>query len=331
MISSKLRKIFFFIGLIFIITPVIGSFIKIGIDGYERAMFEDMIRGTANKPFVYRCLVPFTIRGVSALLPENIKTEINIWGANHIHYLNVDRNNIDLSDLLIATGLWFISILGFAYSVMKLLRYFYDINEYFIYTVAAMAVAGLPIFFKSYSYLYDFTNLFLFTLCLYYLVKEKWLQYLLSLIIATTCKETTILLIFIYIFHYRNYFSKQYFRNLLLYQIIIYVFIKLILLIIYYDNPGTFVEFHLMYNLKLDPYSISQFLALIILGVAIIYDWKNKPEFLRHSILIICPLLVLTLFFGCLDEYRDYYEVYPIVILLVTHTIVKILNRSVHF
>jgi hypothetical protein len=86
-----------------------------------------------------------------------------------------------------------------------------------------------------------------------------------------------------------------------------------------------------MDNLTLDPYSISQFLALIILGVAIIYDWENKPEFLRHSILIICPLIVLTFFFGCLDEYRDYYEVYPIVILLVTHTVVKVLNRSDRF
>ena len=48
-----------------------------GIDIYDRARFNDMVDGTAYKPFVYRALVPFTIRIVSEAIPDKIGTSIN--------------------------------------------------------------------------------------------------------------------------------------------------------------------------------------------------------------------------------------------------------------
>ena len=38
------------------------------------------------------------------------------------------------------------------------------------------------------------------------------------------------------------------------------------------------------------------------------------------------PLLILTLLIRYLDELRDYYEVYPIVIIFIAHGIARILD-----
>ena len=37
---------------------VLGSFVYFGVDGYERAMLQDSIDGTAYRPFVYRARFP---------------------------------------------------------------------------------------------------------------------------------------------------------------------------------------------------------------------------------------------------------------------------------
>jgi hypothetical protein len=89
------------------------------------------------------------------------------------------------------------------------------------------------------------------------------------------------------------------------------------------NNPGSIVEFHLFHNLLLEPYSVAQFLAFLCIGLLIGYDWKNKPTFIKDALAIAVPMVLLTLLFGYLDEYRDFYELYPIIILLIAHTIIK--------
>jgi hypothetical protein len=36
---------------------------------------------------------------------------------------------------------------------------------------------------------------------------------------------------------------------------------------------------------------------------------------------MLAPLLGLTLFLGFIDEWRDYFEVYPVLVLLAAHTV----------
>ena len=241
----------------------------------------------------------------------------------------MDRNNIDLADLLLAMIIWYALIIGFAIIFMKLILIFYSPDNRILYFLSLIAVAGLPIFFKYYSYLYDFPQLFLFTLCLLLLVKQKWSFYLIALAFSTLNKETSILLILIYFIYYNKKLSKSIFTKLIVSQIVIYVLLKIVLTITFIDNPGTFVEFHLLHNVKMEPYTISQFVAFIIIGMAIIYDWKNKPSFLRLSFSILIPLSFLTFFFGFFDEYRDYYEIYPVLFLLITHSVCRIFNADI--
>lgn len=326
--SKRYSQLSLWIILLIVSTIVLGSFIRTGIDGYKKAMFKEMINGTAYKPFVYRTFVPILIKSTSLLLPENVKEEINKWGKENIRYITRKGRDIDLLDLLFAIGFWYISIIGFAFFFRKLAHHFYLQNDKILFILSIIAVAGLPILFKYYSYIYDLTHLFLFTFCLYLLVKANWKLYLLLFCVTTLSKETSALLIIIYYIHYKRILSKSDFNKIFMAQIVIFIIIKMILTIYYYNNTGSIAEFHLKHNLELEPYTISQFLAFVIIGVGIAHDWKNKPPFLKNALCIITPLLVLSFFLGYLDEYRVHYEIYPIVLLLIFHSVKKLFNNK---
>jgi hypothetical protein len=94
------------------------------------------------------------------------------------------------------------------------------------------------------------------------------------------------------------------------------------------DNPGGFVEFHLIDRnyLLFNGYSLVTFVVLLIIVLSIFSRWNEKPKFLKDSLWIGVPLLILTLLFGFFDELRDYYEVLSIIILLISFNIAKILD-----
>ena len=307
---------------------VLGAFIRTGINGYGRAMFNDQVSGTAYKPFVYRALVPFLIRTISSTIPQSTKIELDRWVRKNCNKQTVQQvlSGINFTDFAIAGCILYLSIIGFAWVFMYFIQTFYTTNSQYLYLLSLIGVAGLPAFFKYYSYLYDFTHLFLFTLGLTLLARAKWIPYLFVLTITTVSKETSLLLIFVYFLVYRTLLARPSFILLSIAQVFLYVIIRVLLLFTFKYNPGSVVEFHLGYNLHLEPYPISQFVALVIIGIAITYDWANKPIFLRYSLLILVPLLLMSLIFGFLDEYRGYYEVYPIILLLIAHTITRILS-----
>ncbi|NUN10354.1 MAG: hypothetical protein HUU54_14365 [Ignavibacteriaceae bacterium] len=306
---------------------VLGSFIRTGIDGYERAMFSEMIDGTAHKPFVYRALIPLAVKSITYAIPDNIEALIDKWGYEKINFVK-KREGVRLTEISIVLFFSYLSIMGFAWSLHILGKHFYNFKEITGYIISLTAVAGIPVFFQYYSYMYDLPQLFLFTLSLYYLAKERWSYFLALFTITTINKETSILLILIFFIHYRQILPISEFRKLLALQFSIFAIIKLTLTSLFWENNGTFVEFHLKHNLFLAPFTISQFVSFILIGIGLSYAWNNKPKFLRNSLFILIPLLGLTFFLGLLDEYRDYYESYPIIVLLIYPSIHSLFNNS---
>ena len=47
--------------------------VRSGMNGYYRIAFLDMVHGTAHKPFVYRTLLPTTVRIVAAITPVGMR------------------------------------------------------------------------------------------------------------------------------------------------------------------------------------------------------------------------------------------------------------------
>jgi hypothetical protein len=307
------------------VTPifVIGSFIKINTNANDKEFFEDSIEGSAYKPFAGRVLVPILVRNLSHLVPASVSRQLDDWAKEKIERLFPHTPEIKFTHLLISVFIWYSSIIGFSFSLLAIIRLFYETSDITALLVTLTSVAGIPVFFRYYSYLYDLPQLFLFTFCLYYLARSNWYRYILFFAIATLNKETSVLLIFIYSLHFARFHSRSIYLRLLTIQVAFYLVIRLIINASTINNPGSIVEFHLFHNLLLEPYSVAQFLAFLCIGLLIGYDWKNKPTFIKDALAIAVPMVLLTLLFGYLDEYRDFYELYPIIILLIAHTIIK--------
>ena len=201
--------------------------------------------------------------------------------------------------------------------------------------IPVFALLALPTFFKYYSYIYDFPTLFLFTLGLILIIRNKWNIYYPIFILGCINKETTILLTLVFAIHcFRDGMDRIRIVKHISLQCLIFFTIKFLLLIIYKDNPGWFVCHGLWFltrNMQKIAmlYTVPNLVCYTVIVVLIFYRWSSKPTFLKQGLWIVVPLVLLAMYMGYVDELRDYYEVYPIVFLLMTHSLGDILGLGI--
>jgi hypothetical protein len=305
--------------MIFIIDP--------GIDGYYRATFRDTVHGDAYKPYVYRALMPVTVRLIASALPQEVRDSII---DSNLHIAEWEQDI--LPEYWVASILMFASLVGFSFAFRQLLKDLFQAQPVFIDLIVLVAIAGLPPFFKYYNYVYDLPNLFLFTLGLSLMLRRDWRRFLIVFLIACVNKETTILLTAVFTIYYwmrTSQVPRSLFLRLLFAQAGIFLLVRSMLLWIFRNNPGDSIEFHFFDHnilLLLTPYSFSGLFLILSLATLIYYKWSEKPDFLKAALWLILPLSTSTLFFGYVDEIRVYYEVYPVILLLVSYSISDILG-----
>ncbi|MEJ2195177.1 MAG: hypothetical protein P8X73_10025 [Ignavibacteriaceae bacterium] len=294
-----------------------------------------MIYGKAWKPFVYRTLLPTTVRVISAPVPEVLRTSLSEMVDETESFrkmfekLNWEKHLF--AEYTIAMILMLLSLMGFTLAVRYLFTLFYDSSALYANLVSILALLGLPTMFQYTSFLYDFPTLFLYTFGLILLYKQDWKNFLILYPIACFNKETTILLTIIFFIYYRPRLRTDHFYKLLLIQLTIFVIIKVLLFILFKSNLGSFIEFHLVdHNIGLlTGYNLTLAFTLFSLIILIYYKWQEKPQFIKITLWTLVPLLILTLFLGYLDELRDYYEVYSSVIILISHSIARLLGIKI--
>lgn len=289
-----------------------------------------MINGTANKPYVYRVLLPLSIglikKGIPLPVWDRLEDGINkVVPSSKIESLLHWKTDF-LSEYLIALFLIYLSLLGFTFALKYLLTINYLTSEIVTEMVPACALLFIPGFLGYYhGYIYDFPSLFLFTLGLIFLKKSKWNYFYLIFLLGNLNKETIILLTLIFAIYEKGRIETVSYLSHLSLQLGIFVLVRLCLLFIFRDNPGSTVEFHFFDNIifLLQPYRFTKILTWMLIIVGIFYNWSLKPRFLKQAVIIIVPLLLLTLFLGWIIELRDYYEAFPICFLLISHTFIK--------
>jgi len=331
--NSKLHKLtYYFVTALIAASVLIMFVISPGINNNKPSMFGDMIYGKASKPFVYRVLLPATVRLLSAPVPQTLRNTI----ANKI------EDNISLNKLFkklkwekelaveysFAMLIMFLSLWGFSIAVRYLFILFYNSSSFFADSVSVLALLGLPAMFQYTSFIYDFPLLLLYTLGLIFLYKQDWTKFLIIFLVGCVNKETTILLTLVFYIFYKSDLKKELFNKLLIAQFAIFILVKSSLYLVFKNNTGTFIEFHLIdHNLRLlTGYDLTLAAAVLGLILLVFYKWNEKPKFLKTSLWMFIPLVILTLFLGFLDELRDYYEVYPVVIIFIAHSIARILD-----
>lgn len=319
-----------------------------GIDGYAPARVVDMIYGQAGKPYVNRQLVPATVRLISTITPDFIKTGVRDLANSHFPadtYLAKFRFQPEyLYEYLWVMLSMYLSLLGFQYIYGKLLKHTFDAKATFYDFAPFLTLLVLPLIIRMYVYLNDFPNLFLFTLILYFMVKEKFIPMLIAFFFACINKETTILLTMpLALYFYKkpdyqinfkdsitNIFKNSKLLQLLTTQVGIYFIVKSVIAFIFRNNKGTQMEFHLIdHNLPIifAPYNLEVFAALMFFTLLVLYKWNEKPEFFKKATIMFWPLLILGIFGGWIDEFRSYYyELFAIFSILITYSIYSIIG-----
>ncbi|MCK9425007.1 MAG: hypothetical protein M0Q21_03090 [Ignavibacteriaceae bacterium] len=374
-IYKIVRNIFFFTIPAIILLIFISS---VHLNGLSRAMYVDMVYGKAFKPFVTRTLTPSMIRIISSATPIKVKSAltefvnhdnfISVFLSDNVLTKRIIEKKIKhfypgqpaqfsykqnlfviilkylkwepefILEYLFGLLLMYFALVGFAFSQKYLISLIFTSNKIFIDSIVIISLLLLPALNKYSLFVYDFPTLFLFTLCLVLMIKQRWKEYLIIFSLATLNKETTVLLIGVYYFYYLYQLKQQdrIFKRVLIAQVIIYVGLRLLLYVVYLNNPGSSIEFHLIdHNLILFTNLLhSADVALVIFSLVVFlfllfYKWSEKPVFIKCSLQVPLFLFILTLFFGFIDEWRDYYESIPVIILFFLHSIGKIFNFQV--
>ena len=328
---TVIKRVAYYTALLLLTGIILLSFFLHGINNYPRAKFYDMIHGNAYRPFVCRVLFPTIVRTVSAAIPrsvhqysENYVVETPFFGNKFKWFGWEPEHSVEY---FVAGLLMYLCFFSFSLMCKKLAEETTSCSSAMLKIIPFIALICLPSFFRYAMYIYDPLQLFLFTTMLYLMLTERFRIYLLCFPLAVFNKETSLLLIFQFFLYFRSRLRIKKFMTYLAIQTIVYTSIKLALTIIFSKNPGSFVEFHLFdHNIQtlMKGHTFSQIFAFLGIIFLITFDFPRKNEFLRlSSIAFAIPLFGLILFFGFMDEYRAFYELYPVVLCLVCDTLAQ--------
>jgi len=325
--SLRLRQIRYILLLSLLSTLVLGAFLcptpqHAGINQARKALFLDLVDGSAHRPYVSRALLPTLVRTTTATTPIEFQqacadqVEQRPWLRTLFAILYWQP--LAGFPYLVASVLMLLCFAGFGHFVTKLtIRVcglpFTDRTRLALLTVAML---GLPPCFAYVSYVYDPPQLFLFTLALWLLATDRRAAFVAAFAVCCLNKETAVLLIPLFVLVARNQPARMQRIDWFTLAILAAIFAGswLVLTWSFRSNPGEPVEFHLTRNLWKLAYGWS-FAALgVFLSLAwlIFRRWSEQPLFLRQALVCtLLPLIPLTLLLGYLDEWRDYYEAYP--------------------
>lgn len=317
----------------------------------------------AYKPFQYRILLPVTIRAIEFLTPNSIEGKINDLTSNIL------ENRVGSGDEVAENKSE--KLTGYGYRIV--IYFLINISALFVFLITIKYLAGalnilpekicdlipfgmliaLPIYFNFGNFMYDFSHLFLFTLSLLFLYKQRWLKYVIVFSLALLNKETAVLLVIVFIVNHYRTLSRVTFYKLLGIQIGIFIVIKFVLYLVFLDNAGGTVEYHLAWNLNhmshlknyfdfetigkgmLFPVSLGIPLPrglnipmFVFILLVIAFNWREIPLFLRKSLAYIPVLFILGLTMGHINELRAYYDALPIVYLSVMIGAITFIDKN---
>jgi hypothetical protein len=305
--------------------------VRPGLTGHPQADFPQLMDGTAHKPYVARALLPIAVRVLSSATPSAFKNGVadQVRGRRMIDML--DWQDPYLYEYILASLLMLMCLVGFAFVLRGLTAHYYQFPNSLTNLAPLIGLSLLPLFFRYYSYLYDPGNLLFFSLSVLLLVQGRFGLFVLSFLAATLNKETSILLVLLFVWQERSSPTRvTVYKTALL--LVVWISGRGLLEMAYRDNPGGMLEHHFwehtIWLLTKFPIAMRYFLLVAaVFFVFIRHNWRAKPGFLKAGLFItLVPLLVSGLFFGFADELRGYYETFPFLFLLSIPSIYRFIR-----
>ena len=306
--------------------------------------FGNMIYGRAPKPFVTRVLVPWLVRSAARVTPQSIKTPIERDARLQT------RNGLPRWLYQYAFEFWvtkyllLVFTLGFAFALRWLARLTLGLSGLELDVIPVVTFFCLPGFYGFGSHVYDLPVLCLFTLGLCLIAARRFVPYMLAFVICTLNKETALLLTLVWLIGERRRLSTRQLAGGVALQLMVWVVIRGGLMWLYRSNPGEAITLYLARNVDMlsTAHHFTSFRAvgdwlilpngfntLYVLGfVWALFAVRRAPQFLKDALWIALPISVLSWLFANADEMRVYYELLPIVVLVLADSFYRLAGYS---
>lgn len=290
------------------------------------ALVPDLMLGTAQKPYVFRRLVPDLLLWLRLFLPRPVIHTLDALYNPGSFFPYVGMRPLAPVVILFCC-IAFACFLGFAYALRRLIGHFYpQMSRGVLHLAPLGAVVLLPLFYRYYAYPYDPSTLLLSTLGLLFLATDRPAYYAATFAAACYNRESSILLVILFVIFYAPRLARRRLLAGAALQLGLWAAVTGLIRYEFRHNPvdpANPWEFHLFdHNLSLPyqrPFSFLYF-ALVV-GVfwwLIALGWREKPPLLRRAFLFVAlPLFAASLFIGFIDELRVYFDVYALLCLLI--------------
>lgn len=318
------KRIAIFVGyLVGAALPIVVGVHRPGITGWKPALYEDLIYMRAARPYVKRQLIPFVVRQITTITPQNLKSSLQNRFAQSSWASRRGWPAAYATEYIAGLVIMYGCLLGGLAALFHFLRLFLEITPAQAHGVTLGTAFLLPLSLSGKMYYYDWGVLLLFTWALVLLYQQKWRWYYPVFLLACLNKETAILLPAIMAVWLGRKAWRRPFNYHVLAQVIICGGICLMLAWRLQETPGGNTEWHLQRNLGMDLSRLA-YLRLVIMAAGIVLAIKGirqAPVFVRRGYpLILAVLLTTMLFIGFIDELRDMYEILPFTVVLILIT-----------
>jgi len=325
-----------------------ASFEDYGVQAYA---FERLLDRTAERPFVYRALMPLLVNRIDGWLPQSVQER----------YQGAAKALVGRYGRIVTPGFWtaelerkylitFVLMIGFGLLALFALR---DLTGAVFPQAPLLREAGptwfgilLPLSFMNGGLMYDFSELFFLFLSATLTWRRRYLLLAPVLALAVFNKETNALLVvllFVLVWH-REERSRAIGIGIAMTAIAGAVLFGLRLY--YAESPGSTMYNHIAENLEfwrqpsswwawmtvytpLIPFPRGLNLLLIVpLAILILHGLRERPPEIR-DFLLVSALVTLPLFFlFCWrDETRNLSLMYPAIYLNVCHALLVLYRR----
>lgn len=305
---------------------------KPGMGGED--FFGDMVYGRAPQPFVTRVLVPWLIRATVAVTPPSARAQVE---ESVRRALTNDGRPLWLYqyafEFTVAKNILLLFAVGFAFALWWLARLTLDVPAPALDAIPVVTLFALPGFYGYGSMLYDLPALALFTLGLALIAARRFWFYAVVFAACVLNKETALLLVLVWVISEAHLCKLRHLAIGAGLQFGFWLTVRGVLFLYFSNNSGETISFHLFRNAQVLAVPGNWFLfrpvtdwlvlpmgfnLLYVFGfIASLFALKRSPQFLKDAFWVAIPLVVLTWLFANADEMRDYYELLPIVVLVL--------------
>lgn len=310
-----------------------------GFGGIENRSITSMIDGTAIRPTQYRVLVPMLTRAVVAVTPDVLQQGVSAWVAdardNARWFKTIIHARSEAPPSSLRDGrlyetwvglMWvYVSLCLYLYFLYRLAAHFWPANMAYRLFAPVFGLVMIPPFHYQFAYIYDYPAMVAMAAGLYCIVRQRERAYFAVLILATLNRETSFYLMLLYALCHAGSMPRQKLARAIFVQVALFALIRFSINAYYEDGSGAGLVsfFYKQWWIMLSGYDTTQGMSALLFFWLIAYRWQEKPAMLRLGMWLLPVSVAAFIQYGWPQEYRTFMEIFPIIALMFTHTLVR--------